>query len=80
MEVLVSVHVKVVERVPVRWMAIAKSEVNSNVELDFAASKHILKEGVALVEVQGLKSDGPIFALVEGVLSLVLFELRNIAS
>ena len=51
MEVLVSVHVKVVERVPVRWMAIAKSEVDSNVELDFAASKHILKEGVALVEV-----------------------------
>ena len=51
MQVLVSVHVQVVERVPVRRVAIAHSEVDRDIELDFAASEHILEEGVALVEV-----------------------------
>ena len=44
-------HVKVVERVAVGWFAIALSEVNSNIELDLTAPKHILEEGVALLEV-----------------------------
>ena len=44
-------HVKVVERVAVGWFAVALSKVNSNIELDLTASKHILEEGVVLLEV-----------------------------
>ena len=57
MQILVLVHVEVVERVPVRGVAIAESEVNGDAELDLAASKDVLQEAVPLVEVQVLKAD-----------------------
>ena len=53
-------------------MAIAKCEVNCNVELDLTTSKNILKEGISFVECKGLESDLSIFAFVQVKFSLIL--------
>ena len=60
-------------------MAIAECKVNRNVELDLTTSKHILKEGIPLVEGKGLEGDLSIFAFVQVKFSLILLKLRNIA-
>ena len=78
-EILVSVHVEVVEGVSVGGVAVAEGEVNRNVELDFTAAEHIFEEGVPLVEVEGLEGDCPVFAFVQSEFSLVLLELCEVA-
>ena len=45
-------------------MAIAECKVNCNVELDLTSSEYILKEGIPLVECEGLEGDLSVFAFV----------------
>ena len=80
MEVLVFVHVKVVERVSVRWVPITESEVDCDVKLDFTSAENVFEESVSLVELKCLEVDCLILTLVQGVLFLFFLKLGNVAS
>ena len=56
MQVLVLVHVEVVERVTIGWVTIAQSKVDGDRQLNFTAAEDILQEGVSLVEDQVLEA------------------------
>ena len=71
-EVLVPLHIKVVERISLGWITIAECEINGDIELNFASSENIFKEGVSLVEYAFGEGDGLLLALVQGKLALLL--------
>lgn len=80
MQVLILVHIEVMERIFVRWVPITKSEVDGDAELDFAATKNVLQKGVSLVEIQIFKSSTLVLTpALQLVLQLALTKHGDVA-
>ena len=78
MQVLVSLHIQVVERGPICRGTIAEGEVYRDAQLYFAPAKHVLEEGVPLVEIQLLKPDCLVLSLGQSVFELIFLELGQV--
>ena len=59
--VLVSTHVKAVKRVKLLGRVITQSKINSNLEINLAASKYVVKEVMSLLESNVLQQELCIF-------------------
>ena len=79
-QVLVALHIEVVERTWARRRSVGCSEINSHGQADLAASEHIVKEGVALGDFQPRKShlvvatEWALLLVCNGVLLCAFFE------
>lgn len=81
MQVLILVHIEVMERVLVRWVPITESEVDGDTQLNLTAAKNVLQKGVSLVEIQIFKSSILVLTpALQLVLQLALTKHGDVAS
>ena len=80
MQILILVHVEVVEGVLFRRVPIAEREVDGHAQLDLTASEDVLQEGVSLVENKVLEAARLILgSRIERELELAFAKLGNVA-